>query len=578
VNHLAERESRLLWGGLAVFAAAVAGWVIYWRLGPSYTAVLPVDLTVYRDGGLIARGVAPYYDPHAASPLYDWGGYSDLALKFTYTPFAAVAFALASFLPEGALVAASVVVSIAALVAALWFTVGALGAQAGRGYLDARLASDAQVRAGLTLACAGAALWTQPVLRTLNLGQVNLILMAMIIGDLCQPGETPAGRPRWWKGALTGVAAGIKLVPLVFVPYLLATRRFREAGACVAGFGATVAIGFAILPADSVTWWLHGVFLKGDRTGFTGWAGNQSLRGLITRLAGSIAAGTPYWAVAAAAALVAGIAAAALLYRAGHEVPALLVTALTGLLASPISWDHHWVWVAPGFAAAVAYAARYWRLARRRAWALAGLAAGILVVFGAWPDAMWESARNLGRFSLGLLWAPPNTNPILYVTRGDQPSFTEYHWHGLWLLTGNAYILAGMAVFVVLVASAISVSRRRAAPVSSAVPLLRPRGPRRTVPGRTGHMQVIRPLPRRGCPISGPLGRMSGPLGRMSRPLPGGAVHQPGVQFGGELVDLAGDLRIGLELQLLLGEVVVGLGLLECSTNSIQIANSAMCR
>jgi alpha-1,2-mannosyltransferase len=478
VNHLVQRrhsvESSLLWGGLAVFAVAVAGWGIYWWLGPPYTALLPVDLTVYRDGGLIVRGVAPYYDPHAASPLYDWGGYSDLALKFTYTPFAAVAFALASFLPWGALLAASVVVSIAALVAALWFTVGALGSQVGRGYLGARLKSDRRVRAGMTLACAGAVLWTQPVLRTVNLGQVNLILMAAIIWDLCQPdrgeedGHGP-GRPRWWKGALTGVAAGIKLVPLVFVPYLLATRRFREAVACLAGFLATIAIGFAVLPADSATWWLHGVFLKGDRTGFTGWAGNQSLRGLITRLAGSIAAGTPYWAAAAAAALVLGIAAAAWASRAGHEVPALLVTALTGLLVSPISWDHHWVWVAPGIATAVAYAARSWRLARRRAWALTGLAAGLLVVFGAWPDAMWESARNLGRFSLGVLWAPPNTNPLLYVEHGDQPSFAEYHWHGLWLLTGNAYILTGMAVFLVMVSCAISMSRRRGA-ASSAAP------------------------------------------------------------------------------------------------------------
>jgi alpha-1,2-mannosyltransferase len=210
------------------------------------------------------------------------------------------------------------------------------------------------------------------------------------------------------------------------------------------------------------------VFLKGDRTGFTGWAGNQSLRALITRMAGSIASATPYWALAAAAVLVLGIAAAAWASRAGHEVPALLVTALTGLLASPISWDHHWVWVAPAFATAVAYAARQRRLARPRAWALAGLAAGLLIVFGAWPDAIWESARNLGRFSLGVLWAPPNTNPILYVQRGDQPTFVEYHWHGLWLLTGNAYVLAGLAIFAAMVTWAISLSRRRAAPGSPA--------------------------------------------------------------------------------------------------------------
>ena len=129
---------------------------------------------------------------------------------------------------------------------------------------------------------------------------------------------------------------------------------------------------------------------------------------------------------------------------------AILVTALTGLLLSPISWDHHWVWVAPAVAVAGHYAIRDWRTARRRARWLAALAIGIIVVYAAWPDKMWESAQNLGKFSLGFLWAPPNTNPQLYATRGDQPWFVEYHWHGIWLLTGNAYILGGMALLLVV--------------------------------------------------------------------------------------------------------------------------------
>ena len=65
---LAFPRSRLLWAGIAAFAVVVVAWVIYWLLIP-YTAVFPVDLTVYRDGGLIVRGVAPFYDGHAASPL-----------------------------------------------------------------------------------------------------------------------------------------------------------------------------------------------------------------------------------------------------------------------------------------------------------------------------------------------------------------------------------------------------------------------------------------------------------------------------------------------------------------------------
>ena len=233
-------------GGIAFALVAVAGWLVFNAVNGGLN---DVDLTVYRDGGLIVRHVGPYYDPKDWAPLYGWGGYSALALKFTYTPFAAIAFAVVSFLPWGALQAASVAGNMAALVAALWFTFGGLG------YRDRR------VRLGATLVAAAVTFWLQPVIRTIYLGQVNLVLMAMIMWDLCQPGTRADGRACWWKGALTGVAAGIKLVPLVFVPYLLITRRFREAVATVAGFVVTVAVGFAVLPHDSSQWWLHGMFL-----------------------------------------------------------------------------------------------------------------------------------------------------------------------------------------------------------------------------------------------------------------------------------------------------------------------------
>ena len=55
-------------GGFA-FLAVVASWVIYALLSGRNGALDPVDLTVYRDGGLIVRQVQPYYDPHAAAPL-----------------------------------------------------------------------------------------------------------------------------------------------------------------------------------------------------------------------------------------------------------------------------------------------------------------------------------------------------------------------------------------------------------------------------------------------------------------------------------------------------------------------------
>jgi alpha-1,2-mannosyltransferase len=450
--------TRLLRAGVIAFAAVIVGWLVF---GVVNGALNEVDLTVYRDGGLIVRHVRPYYDPGAYAPLYDWGGYSNLALKFTYTPFAAIAFAVASFLPWAAMRLGSVAGNMAALLAALWFTFGGLG------YRDRR------IRLGATLLAAAATFWLQPVIRTIYLGQVNLVLMAMILWDLCQPSVRADGRPRWWKGALTGVAAGIKLVPLVFVPYLLVTRRFREAAATLAGFLITVAAGFAVLPHDSSQWWLHGMFLAdGNRAGFMGWAGNQSLRAIITRFSGSVAAGQDPWIAAAVVALILGLTAAYLLDRAGYPLPALLTTALTGLLVSPISWDHHWVWIAPAVAVTAHYAFAAARSAasrpraRRTARWLWALAAFMLAAFWAWPDRLWEHASYLGNLSLGLIWAQPNTNPILFAQHGDQPGYVEYHWHGFQLLWGNTYILAG--VVLLAVALAVGFRLRKSAPAAAA--------------------------------------------------------------------------------------------------------------
>jgi alpha-1,2-mannosyltransferase len=214
-----------------------------------------------------------------------------------------------------------------------------------------------------------------------------------------------------------------------------------------AAFAVTGIIGFAVLPADSRAWWLDGLLFKSSRTGFTGWEGNQSLQGIITRLTGSIAAGQPIWIAVALVILAAGIGNAAILDRAGHPVLGVLACALTGLLVSPISWDHHWVWIVPGVVALVGYGMRAtgWR---RWPW----LAGGVLVtaLFGAWPGSLWGQPTDLGGFSEGLIWAPPNTNPGTFGRLGDRPSFAEYHWHGLQLLVGNLYVLTGLAVLLIM--------------------------------------------------------------------------------------------------------------------------------
>ncbi len=110
--------------GLAAFAAALAVYVGYAATHPAKQWMRPVDLRVYRDGGLIVRHIASLYHPHLAAPLYDWPGY--LNLKFTYPPFAAMTFAVLSWTSLASLMRISVAVNILALLATVWWTLGGL--------------------------------------------------------------------------------------------------------------------------------------------------------------------------------------------------------------------------------------------------------------------------------------------------------------------------------------------------------------------------------------------------------------------------------------------------------------------
>lgn len=420
----------LLIAGLSAFAVALGGYVAFIATQPVDHWLSPVDLHVYRLGGEVAAGLRPRYLKLAA-PLYDWPGHG---LKFTYTPAAALVFTLLALPSWAVLLKLSIAVSMAAMVAGIWFTLGGLGYRAGA------------ARIGGTLLLAAVLLWIEPVQRTLYLGQVELALMALVMWDLSQP------QSRRWQGAGVGLAAGIKLVPLIFIPYLLLTRRFLQAAVATGAFLATIIAGFIVLPADSRVWWLDGLFFRAGRTGFAGWEGNQSLQGLITRLAGSIAGGRVTWLILAVVTMACGVVASAALDHAGHWMAGVLTCALTGLLVSPISWDHHWVWVVPGVTVLAVYAVRTRGRAR---WAYLGSAAVLTAVFGAWPGALWGQTFKVGGFPFGLIWIPPNTNPATFARLGDRPWYVEYHWHGAQILAGNLYVITGMLALVLLVVVAV---------------------------------------------------------------------------------------------------------------------------
>jgi alpha-1,2-mannosyltransferase len=413
---VSHRPLSLPRAGLLLLAAAAGLYAAAIACHPLGLMLTGFDLRVYRGAGALVW--------HGAARLYGWQLLP--GARFTYPPFAALLFAAVAPLPWPAALWLTAAASMAALAGTVWLTAGQLG-WAG------------PARLGLAAAVTAAAFWTEPVQRALHLGQVELLLMALVVWDLSQHGR------RRWRGAGLGLAAGVKLVPLIFIPYLLLTRRFRQAAVASAVFAGTVAMGWAVLPQASARWWLGGDFLTASRTGFVGFQANQSLRGLLTRLAAGTGPATAIWLGLAALTAAAGLLAGARLHAAGRPVAGWLTCALTGLLVSPISWDHHWVWLAPALALLASTALRN-RPARLRwaCWAALGL---LGLAFGGWPS-LWRPAAPLVPW--GLIWYPPGTASGLSSTARHP----EYAWTGLHWLAGNLYVLCGLLLFAGLLATA----------------------------------------------------------------------------------------------------------------------------
>ena len=397
-------------GGLAC-VLAVGLYRVSMVAYPEHMGLNWFDFRVYWDGGLLAR--------HSPATIYSWRLSPEV--RFTYTPFAAALFGLVSLMPWSLAKWLMTSASIAALVLTVSVTLRQLGWSGRR-------------RLGAAAMLCAVTLWFEPVQRALHLGQVELILMALIVWDLGQPTR------RWWQGAGIGLAAGIKLVPLIFIPYLLLTRRFRQAGVAAATLAGTVIVGFAVLPRPSRQWWLTGYFMDAARTGGVASLANQSLRGLLTRLAGSVPA-VPGLVITILVGVL-GVLGAAALYRSGKPVHGWTLCGLTGVLVSPISWDHHWVWMVPVLVLFVDAAVRAEGVRRWAHWATA---CAVVAVFADWPGQV-QGTRSL--IPRGLL-------PSVYGGPSDHLYGQLYHWPGAKLILGNAYILAGLVLFASMMAAAV---------------------------------------------------------------------------------------------------------------------------
>jgi alpha-1,2-mannosyltransferase len=182
--------------------------------------------------------------------------------------------------------------------------------------------------------------WLEPISVTLGYGQINLLIAALVVGDLARP-DTARG-----KGAGIGLAAALKLTPLIFIPYLLLSGRRRAAAWAAAAFAVSVAIAYAALPSDAARFWGGRLFLDSSRVGGAADTANQSLRGMIARVAPGAHPSLESYALIAAVALL-GLGLAVRASRRGDEAAGFSFIALSALLASPISWTHHWTLAVP---------------------------------------------------------------------------------------------------------------------------------------------------------------------------------------------------------------------------------------
>ncbi|OPX12148.1 hypothetical protein B1790_04645 [Mycobacterium sp. AT1] len=296
---------------LLVALVAYAGMYLRW---PGLAS--QVDLLVYRFGaGRVLAGQDLYSVGLTGNPR---------TLLFDYTPFAAMCSLPLTLVTAPAAQVIGLVVNAALLVYVVRRTLVRLGVTTSTGLWS------------LGALLVGLLCWLEPVRLSLQLGQVNLLILAVVVADLLGPDT------RRWAGVGIGLVAGVKLTPALFVVFLVLTGRRRAAVVATVTFAATVVLGFLVLPRDSGYFWLRGGFDDVARITSDPVA-NTSLKGLFVRMH---LAGVPTVAMTAALA-VAALAVAVLAWRRGQAVLGVAVVGMASAALSPFSWSHHWVWAVP---------------------------------------------------------------------------------------------------------------------------------------------------------------------------------------------------------------------------------------
>ena len=313
----------VVWGAFALVLLLIA--ILLWRYSPF------IDAVVYERAATDVVQGRPLYEPDPAF------------LPFVYPPFAAVLFLPLAAVPgwAGWVLA---VVSLASLGRVCW-----LLAPMGASFLPAWISGRGTSAAALFVLL----VMLEPSVETLRLGQIGLLLLWLVVEDL----QRTAG---WSRGALTGVAAALKIVPGFFLLFYAVVGRWRWVLTGATTFLVCTAVAWIALPADSARFWLQDLFRTSRVGAPVDFVGNQSLLGVWTRATGSDPSGSLWWSLAMAGVIAAGLWLCRRLWVAGQELVAFGVAGLIMLLVSPVSWTHHWVFFFPLLVALAAGRPQRW--------------------------------------------------------------------------------------------------------------------------------------------------------------------------------------------------------------------------
>lgn len=291
-----------------------------------------IDAAVYREGALaLVNGESLYAQP------FDMG---DISLPFIYPPIGAILFAPWGYFDFITVeLAGNLVVIGSSLLLLLCLYLVTNAVLSGRDKLLA-----------FTIAAISwpIALFAEPVFLNADLGQINILIMALVVMDLL-----PIKR-RIPRGVLIGLAAAIKITPLAMLLYFLVKKDFRGIINAVISLLAFTAIG-AVLAWENTKEFFSSTLLnlsaEGDSGVDTTFQSNSSIQAMLyrwwTSKADAEASSLPtiLWIVLSLIAVAAVAYLMHQLFSRGLHVEAVMVNAMLMLLISPISWSHHWVWL-----------------------------------------------------------------------------------------------------------------------------------------------------------------------------------------------------------------------------------------